>query len=137
MVNQPQPLSLYKTLLPHQERLRSTFYSGILLMPLLQFSLQWEQIVDLPAHYLLQYFLMVRLLSSVTPTRRKTLCKIFQLAFKTDIQFTTTKSFSQKFGSLTVTGIHMILFFLSSGAQQIELLRWTEVLDPIRGGTLR
>ena len=93
--HQPQTTILSKPLLPHQERLRRTFHSGRLMMPLLQFGPQWEQIVDLPSNYLLQFFLMVRLLSSVTPTARKKFCGIFQLALKTGIQFTTTNSFSR------------------------------------------
>ena len=83
--HQPQTPILSKPLLPHQERLRRTFCSGRLLMTLLQFGPQWDQMVDLTAHYLLQSFLMTRLLSSVIPKTRKTLCERFQLAFKTAI----------------------------------------------------
>ena len=75
--HQPQNPILSKKLLPHQERIQITFHGGRLLMPLLKFGLQWEQIVYLPAHYLLQSFLMVRLLSSMTPTTRKALCDRF------------------------------------------------------------
>ena len=120
--HQPQTTILSKPLLPHQERLRRTFHSIRLLMPFLQFVPQWEQIVDLPSNYLLQSFLMVHLLSSVTPTARKNLCGRFQLALKTTIQFTTTNSFSWNCGSLTVIGIQMRLIFLSSGVQQLGLL---------------
>ena len=133
----PQYPVFSKLLVPQQERLQRTLQDGRLLMTLLQFGLQWEQIVYLPVHYLLQSFMMVRLISSVTPKARKTLCNRFQLAFKTAIQFTMTKIFSRTCGSLTVMGIHMRLFFLFYGAQKIELLRWTQVLEPISGGTLQ
>ena len=43
--HQPQTPILSKLFLPHQERLRRTFHGGRLLMPLLQFVLQWEQIL--------------------------------------------------------------------------------------------
>ena len=110
-VHQPQTPILSKPLLSHQERLWSTFHGSRILVSLLQFGLQWEKIVDLPVYYLLQSFHMVRLLSSVTPTVRKTLCERFQLVFKTVIQFTTTKIFSRTCGILAITGIQMRLFF--------------------------